>query len=168
MRLLQAHLNSLLLLLLTFMVVSLSALGVSTNHKWVFWLLYDMYHVCDLHCMPTMTQKIEVNTCFDKIKVILRLALSSFILVKVAHTEAARIAPKTWYLSHFFGVFGFWCQLKMVLVSRKWQISHRGSHDCPQDPSFSCNDDQTCCLLPKGEVPSFFPKTKEIQYQCKY
>jgi len=56
MRLLQAHLNS---LLLTFMVVSLSALGVSTNHK--------------------------------------------------------------------------------------------GSHDCPQDPSFSCNDDQTCCLLPKGE-----------------
>ena len=95
MRLLQAHLNSFLLLLLTLMVVSLSALGVSTDHKWVVWLLYDMYHVCDLHCMTTMTQKIEVNTCFDKIKVILRLALSSFILVKVAHTEAARIAPKT-------------------------------------------------------------------------
>ena len=119
MRLLQAHLNSLLLLLLTFMVVSLSALGVSTNHKWVFWLLYDMYHVCDLHCMPTMTQKIEVNTCFDKIKVILRLALSSFILVKVAHTEAARIAPKTWYLSHFFGVFGFWCHLKMTNITQR-------------------------------------------------
>ena len=31
---------------------------------------------------------------------------------------------------------------------------YRGSHKCPQDPSFSCNDDQTCCLLPKGEVPS--------------
>jgi len=27
----------------------------------------------------------------------------------------------------------------------------KGSHQCPQDPSFSCNDDQTCCLLPKGE-----------------
>lgn len=31
----------------------------------------------------------------------------------------------------------------------------RGSHKCPQDPSFSCNDDQTCCKLPKGEVPVF-------------
>lgn len=27
----------------------------------------------------------------------------------------------------------------------------KGSHKCPQDPSFSCNDDQTCCKLPKGE-----------------
>merc|ERR1711962_646992 len=23
----------------------------------------------------------------------------------------------------------------------------KGSHKCPQDPSFSCNDDQTCCKL---------------------
>jgi len=30
-------------------------------------------------------------------------------------------------------------------------VSLAAAHKCPQDPSFSCNDDQTCCQLPQGE-----------------
>ena len=43
-----------------------------------------------------------------------------------------------------------------IKIKKEWDIIFaRGSHKCPQDPSFSCNDDQTCCKLPKGEVPVF-------------